>query len=35
MKDNLLLAFLLAFILCISVPVYGDSTNGNNTKLNY
>ncbi len=34
MKDNLLLAFLLAFILCISVPVYGDSTNDNNAQTN-
>ena len=33
-KDNLLLAFLLAFILCISVPVYGDSTNDDNDQTN-
>jgi hypothetical protein len=33
-KDNLLLAFLLTFILCISVPVYGDSTNDDNDQTN-
>jgi len=33
-KDNLLLAFLLTFILFISVPVYGDSTNDDNDQTN-
>jgi len=33
-KDNLLLGFLLAFILCVSVPVYGDSTNDDNDQTN-
>jgi len=33
-KDNLLLAFILAFILCVSVPVYGDSTNDDNDQTN-
>jgi len=33
-KDNLLLAFLLTFIICISVPVYGDSTNDDNDQTN-
>ena len=34
MKDNLLLAFLLTFIICVSVPVYGDSTNDDNDQTN-
>ena len=33
-KDNLLLTFLLIFILCISIPVYGDSTNDDNDQTN-
>ena len=33
-KNNLILAFLLTFILCISVPVYGDSTNDDNDQTN-
>ena len=34
LKSNLLLAFLLTFILCISVPAWGDSTNDANTQTN-
>ena len=34
LKSNLLLAFLLTFILCISVPAWGDSTNDTNSQTN-
>ena len=34
LKNNLLLAFLLTFILCISVPAWGDSTNDTNSQTN-
>ena len=34
LKDNLILAFILTFILCISVPAWGDSTNDNNAQTN-
>jgi len=34
MKDNILLAVLLSFILLLSIPVYGDSTNDNNAQTN-
>ena len=34
LKSNLLLAFLLTFILCISVPAWGDSTNDDNDQTN-
>ena len=34
LKDNLLLIILLTFILCISVPVWGDSTNDDNDQTN-
>jgi len=34
LKDNLILAFVLTFILCISVPAWGDSTNDNNAQTN-
>ena len=34
LKDNLLLIILLTFILCISVPAWGDSTNDNNAQTN-
>ena len=33
-KDNIVLAILLSFILLLSVPVYGDSTNDNNAQTN-
>jgi hypothetical protein len=33
-KDNILLAVLLSFILLLSIPVYGDSTNDNNAQTN-
>ena len=33
-KNNLLLAFILSFILILSVPVWGDSTNDSNTQTN-
>ena len=33
-NDNSVLAFLLLFILCISVTVYGDSTNDDNDQTN-
>ena len=33
-KNNLLLAFILSFILILSVPVWGDSTNDQNTQTN-
>ena len=33
-KNNLLLAFLLIFILCISSSAWGDSTNDNNAQTN-
>ena len=33
-KDNIILAILLSFILLLSVPVYGDSTNDNNAQTN-
>jgi len=33
-KQNLLIAFLLTFILCISMPVRGDSTNDDNDQTN-
>ncbi len=34
MKDTLLLAFVLSFILIISLPVWGDSTNDDNDQTN-
>ena len=34
LKSNLLLAFLLTFILCISSSAWGDSTNDNNAQTN-
>ncbi len=34
MKDTLILAFVLSFILVISLPVWGDSTNDNNAQTN-
>jgi len=34
LKDNLLLVLLLTFILSVSLPVYGDSTNDNNAQTN-
>ena len=34
LRNNLLLAFLLTFILCISVPAWGDSTNDTNSQTN-
>ena len=34
MKNTLLLAFVLSFILIISLPVWGDSTNDANTQTN-
>ena len=34
LKSNLLLAFLLTFILCISSSAWGDSTNDNNSQTN-
>ena len=34
LKNNLLLAFLLTFILCVSVPAWGDSTNDTNSQTN-
>ena len=34
MKDSLLLGFILSFILIISLPVWGDSTNDANTQTN-
>jgi hypothetical protein len=34
MKDTLILAFVLSFIVVISLPVWGDSTNDNNAKTN-
>ena len=34
MKDNIVLAVVLSFILLLSVPVYGDSTNDNNSQTN-
>jgi len=33
-RDNILLAVLLSFILLLSIPVYGDSTNDNNAQTN-
>jgi len=33
-KDNIVLAILLSFILLLSIPVYGDSTNDNNAQTN-
>jgi len=33
-KQNLLITFLLTFILCISMPVWGDSTNDDNDQTN-
>jgi len=33
-KQNLLITFLLTFILCISMPVRGDSTNDDNDQTN-
>ena len=34
MKDSLVLGFILSFILIISLPVWGDSTNDNNAQTN-
>ena len=34
MKNNLLLAFVLSFIIIISLPVWGDSTNDDNDQTN-
>jgi len=34
MKNNLLLAFVLSFIVIISLPVWGDSTNDDNDQTN-
>jgi len=34
MKSNMLLAFVLSFILIVSLPVWGDSTNDNNAQTN-
>jgi|TARA_R100001440_G_C2496206_1_gene115870 hypothetical protein len=34
MKDSLILAFVLSFIVIISLPVWGDSTNDANTQTN-
>ena len=34
MKDTLILAFVLSFIVVISLPVWGDSTNDNNAQTN-
>ena len=34
MKDTLVLAFVLSFIVIISLPVWGDSTNEANTQTN-
>ena len=34
MKDSLVLGFILSFILIISLPVWGDSTNDANTQTN-
>ena len=34
MKDTLILAFVLSFILVISLPVWGDSTNDDNDQTN-
>ena len=34
MKDTLVLAFVLSFLLIISLPVWGDSTNDSNTQTN-
>ena len=34
MKNTLLLGFVLSFILIISLPVWGDSTNDANTQTN-
>ncbi len=34
LRNNLLLAFLLTFILCVSAPVWGDSTNDTNSQTN-
>ena len=34
LKDNLILAFILTFILCVSIPAYGDSTNDANSQTN-
>ena len=34
LKNNLLLAFLLTFILCISLSAWGDSTNDTNNQTN-
>ena len=34
MKNNLLLGFILSFILIISLPVWGDSTNDANSQTN-
>jgi hypothetical protein len=33
-KDNILLALLLSFILLLSIPVYGDSNNDTNSQTN-
>ena len=33
MKSNMLLAFLLSFILLVSLPVWGDSTNDDNDQI--
>ena len=34
MKDTLILALVLSFIVIISLPVWGDSTNDNNAQTN-
>jgi len=34
LKNNLLLAFLVTFILSVSLPAWGDSTNDNNAQTN-
>ena len=34
MKNTLLLAFVLSFIVIISLPVWGDSTNDDNDQTN-
>ena len=34
MKDSLVLGFILSFILIISLPVWGDSTNDANSQTN-
>ena len=34
MKSNIILAFLLSFILLVSLPVWGDSTNDDNDQTN-